>query len=328
MDNQQIIQNPLDAQRNDSTENLEEEIEEIIHKEITSNNYNRDDFINFIRSKNPEISFASITKEQINSLVKIFLEHSSVNKKEEKEEKDYIKTFNCQKIEKSILNDKEIISIIRNPHDGSKGIFESKFIMYEIYTELFNWTVNRRYSDFIWLRECLRMLYPAELVPKLPGKKLGNRRFEEDYINKRMRSLQNFLNLVLQNENFKSCAPLIAFISIGDRATFEEKMNEMVPSPFPSVEELMNFDGKMKLIDFENKNYEFKESFYKNVQTYFSLQNESLKELNRNLKQYDAAMGEAKICLDNVKEIFQQISNLNTQAKIVNIFFKFFSLIK
>ena len=238
------------------------------------------------------------------------------NEEPQQSSTSYIKTFPCQTIPKSILNDKQITSIIKNPQEVSRGLFESKYIQYEIYTEQFNWLVHRRYSDFIWLRECLRMLYPAELVPILPKKKMGNRRFEEDFIKKRMNQLQEFLNLILENENFKSCSPLIIFISIADRSIFEDKMNQMVPSPFPSIDALMNFEGNVKILDFENSQYKFQESFYKNVNTFYTLQNESLKDLNKNLNKYFEYINLAGNCLINIQEIFDKLTQLNTQAKI------------
>ncbi len=242
------------------------------------------------------------------------------NKEQQNDKKDYIKTVKCNKTPKSELNDKKVTCTIRKYFEVSKSFFESNYISYEIYTEPTNWIANRRYSDFIWLRECLRMLFPAEIVPVLPKKKVGNRRFEEDFILKRMKNLQNFLNVIMENENFKSCSPLYLFLSISDRSIFEQHMKQIEPIPFPSIDTLMNFEGNVKILDFENEGYKFQESFYKNISKYFQVQNESLKELNRNFKDYFGFINEAGNCLVNIRNIFSKLHSLNDQAAIVSNF--------
>lgn len=246
------------------------------------------------------------------------IQENSENNKP-KEDVDYIKTVKCIKTPKSELNDKKITCIIRKYYEVSKGFFESNYISYEIFTQECSWVANRRYSDFIWLRDCLRMLFPAEIVPMLPKKKIGNRRFDDDFILKRLKHLQNFLNIIVQNENFKSCSPLYLFLSIGDRTVFEQHMKEIVPIPFPSIETLLNFEGNVKIIDFENEGYQFQESFYKNINKYFKVQNESLIELRKNVKEYFGYLNEAGNCLTNIRDIFGKLHTLNKQATIVRI---------
>ena len=74
-----------------------------------------------------------------------------------------------------------------------------------------NWTVHRRYSDFIWLRNILCKIFIGQVVPPIPNKKTGGRRFEEDFIEKRMKFLNKFISAVLENEVFKTIESFIAF---------------------------------------------------------------------------------------------------------------------
>ena len=62
---------------------------------------------------------------------------------------------------------------------------------------------------------------PTNFIPQLPKKKIGNRRFEEDFIEKRMKGLQFFLDEILKNENLKSTETLVTFLSF-ERGFFEQ----------------------------------------------------------------------------------------------------------
>jgi hypothetical protein len=56
--------------------------------------------------------------------------------------------------------------------------------------------VVRRYSDFVWFREALTLLYPGYPVP--PVKKKGNyKRYDDKYLIKKMLILEKFLNTLV-----------------------------------------------------------------------------------------------------------------------------------
>ena len=117
----------------------------------------------------------------------------------------------CKTAEKSILNDKKIKVIIQNPKNSEKSLLSSQYTLYEVCTESMKWLVQRRYSDFDWLRNILYKLFPRLFIPPIPGKKVGNRRFESDFIEKRMKFLQMFIDEIMENEELKSSEALIAF---------------------------------------------------------------------------------------------------------------------
>ena len=96
----------------------------------------------------------------------------------------------CKKLEKSVLNDKEIKVLVQNPKTTEKTLLTTQFTIYEVCTESMKWLVHRRYSDFDWLRNILCKFFPRIVIPPLPPKKIGTRRFEQDFIEKRMQFLQ------------------------------------------------------------------------------------------------------------------------------------------
>ena len=108
------------------------------------------------------------------------------NNNQNSRNKVYAKEIICKKLEKTPLNDTEIIVKIKNPKISDNKYWEQKYINYEIVTDKMKWLVYRRFSDFDNLRQILVKHFPRLFVPPIPGKKLGKRRFENDFIQKRM----------------------------------------------------------------------------------------------------------------------------------------------
>jgi hypothetical protein len=194
--------------------------------------------------------------------------------------------FNCNILPKTNLNGKEIKVIIRNPKPVEMGFFSSNYIIYEIETNIISdkvrFLVNRRYSDFINLRIALQNQFPHNLIPPLPGKKIGGRRFELDFVSKRMHFLNEFLNNLVAIEEFKTSDFLICFLSVVDRAQFEYKMKEInnIPAEPMYIEDIKTLTGKIKIFNDNNLN----DQYFSNVQNYFKLQNQLLEKLNEDLK--------------------------------------------
>lgn len=234
----------------------------------------------------------------------------------------------CKKLEKNSLNDKDVKVKIQNPKTSEKSLLSTQYTIYEVFTESMNWLVSRRYSDFDWLRTTLCKFFPRILIPPIPGKKVGNRRFEEDFIEKRMKFLQIFIDEIMKNETLKSSEALYSFLTFSDRVQFERKMKEL-NSIIPSVycEDLKTLDGKITIL-----NDDFNENFYVNVNNFFKLQYQILTRLNYNLKNFFRNMTVACMNLEEVQKDLETLSILNTKVKMkesinktyeeLNIFFK------
>ena len=176
-------------------------------------------------------------RQKINSdIQETSLQYPSFNNLQKREIK-------CKYAQKTILNDKKIKVTIQNPKNSEKSLLSTQYTLYEIVTKPLNLFVQRRYSDFDWLRNILVKLYPRLFIPPIPGKKTGQRRFEQDFINKRMKLLQLFLDEITENEELKASEALSAFLSFTDRSQFERKMKELnnyIPSQY--CEDLKTLD--------------------------------------------------------------------------------------
>ena len=205
----------------------------------------------------------NLMENEINQINYFFTENNTKNNIDNNNiniSKEY--QLNCRKIEKSVLNDKKVTITIQNPKAVETSIFKSNYISYEIITDVTQWQVTRRYSDFDWLRQTLKKIHPGLYCPPLPQKKMGSRRFENDFVNKRMKYLNKFLNDLVENEIFKASEVFISFLSINDREQFEFKKKSFDSLPGPELmEEYYSLDGKINLLDDD-----YNEIYYTNIE--------------------------------------------------------------
>lgn len=220
--------------------------------------------------------------------------------------------INCKKLEKSQLNDKPVKVVIKNPKPVETGFLTSNYVNYEVETALLEWIVRRRYSDFEWLRTVLVKYNPGQVVPPLPNKKIGSRRFEVDFIEKRMMFLQKFMDAVLQSENFRASEPLIAFLSMTDRSQFEAKMKELSSyQPSPYIEEFKTFSGTVTISSGEEDE---NEKYFTNINNYFRIQTQLFDRLNFNLKNFYNNLANTCANLEDVQKDFETLHLLNTRV--------------
>jgi len=224
----------------------------------------------------------------------------------------YKKEIECKVLEKTELNSKKIKVEIKNPKTMTTSIISSPYTIYEVNTIEMNWVVYRRYSDFDWLRTMLRKFYPRHLIPPLPSKKIGIRRFEQDFIEKRMKFLQKFIDDVMKTECFKACEALIAFLKFNDREQFERKMKELNAIIVTGyIQDFKNLSGKIHVIDDENN-----EQYYTNIHNYFKLQIQIYNRLNYNMKNFYRNINTACKNIEDIQNDFDTLEKLNTKVQM------------
>ena len=223
-------------------------------------------------------------------------------------------------------------------------MFSKSYMTYLITTSPLNYKVTRRYSDFEWLRQTLLYLYQSSLIPPIPKKtKMGKNKFDEEYLIKRTRTLEKFLNLLMQDPILKESLIIHDFLRIEDYSQFEEskKLYHSIKIP-QNLSEYKNPEGKLAV----NVNEET-ELLYISLKENTDSNIELLNKLNKNLKLlnneitivtnrmdeiakncYDLFLNSAKYLDDNeikrsyyqLKDIFKYSSNaLKDQLTIINI---------
>ena len=312
--------------------------QELLQREIIQRNLDKGSFINFCLSKKENgDDLNNWTFAELEEIVKEFVSNQSqpeniqlsteqnVGENEEinKENLEKMEKFNaeepkvfkertieCRKLEKSVLNDKKVSVTIKNPKEMSGGVFGKNYVLYEVQTDPLGWVVHRRFSDFDNLRILLAKYFPSYNVPPLPNKKMGNKRFNSDFIMKRMKFLNLFINNVVQREDFKASEILISFLSYTDRGKFESKFKEyqsQVPSSY--VEDYKTLEGKV-IISHDEGN----EKYFTNISKYFKLQAQIFQRINLSLKNFYRNMTTVCQDLEDVHKYFEIMHVLNTRV--------------
>ena len=336
----------------ENNEEKDEELElkrNLLQKEIIEGNYNKEQFIDYCLALKPYgDDISQWTYDELKSTVNSFISYHKQEELKEKQEEqmknqyqvqnnqmeNQINNFfeennkindlnnntnitreyqiNCRKIEKSPLNDKKVTITIQNPKAIETSIFQPNYIIYEIITDVTQWQVERRYSDFDWLRQTLKKIHPGLYCPPLPQKKLGSRRFENDFVAKRMKYLNKFLNDIVESEIFKASEVLISFLSITNREQFEFKKKSFDSMKSPElIEEYYSLDGKVNLLEDD-----YNEMYYTNIQKYNNVQKQLLDRINYNLKNYVTNINSACNNLEDVQRDFEFLSQLNKIIKM------------
>ena len=208
------------------------------------------------------------------------------------------------------------ISISSYSKIEAKNILSKSYITYNIVTLPFKYSVNRRYSDFEWLRQILSSIYSGNLIPSIPKKKIGDR-FNETFILKRMRTLEKFLRLLLTDPIVRNNEILYEFLKIENFNDIKRKY-EKVKIPL-KLNDYYSLNGKLDLSinkEREDKFKEIKEDININESLYKKL-TMNLKQLNNEMNNVNSRINEISIIFDNLYSVSEKYNYCST---IINAF--------
>ena len=276
------------------------------------------DVIDYIKSKAPPLPTNIIPKKLLDNVDPLTIISEIKMDNFEKILKNSIKAVDCLRLEKTNLNDLTILVNVSNPRVINNSLFSTNYVLYDVSTPKYNWLVNRRYSDFIWLKDCLKNLFPGDILPILPKKKIGNRRFEQDFLNKRTEGLQKFLNDIVNNEKYKATEVLSMFLSCSERSIFEQQMKSISPKLLykQTVYNIQNFEGKNKIIEININNEKEVISHFNSIYNFLNGQNEILDNLQKNLINYKKCMAQAFHFLEEAENNFSKLTMMLTKVNI------------
>lgn len=101
---------------------------------------------------------------------------------------------------------------------GKEGLFMFQHHNYEVTSQRRGSKVIRRYSDFVWLLDCLHKRYPFRVLPLLPPKRVavnGNHLSNDGgFIEKRRRGLSRFINALVRHPVLSLEQLVIMFLTV------------------------------------------------------------------------------------------------------------------
>ncbi|KAF9006173.1 hypothetical protein BDQ17DRAFT_1540764 [Cyathus striatus] len=110
---------------------------------------------------------------------------------------------------------------------GQQGFILNRYTVYEISSDR-GASVPRRYSEFVYLWDCLTRRYPFRLFPALPPKRIGP---DEHFIEQRRRGLARAINFVINHPIMKEDGILQRLLDEESASKRVDKVEEMtIPS--------------------------------------------------------------------------------------------------
>lgn len=261
-----------------------------LNEEIIEKNFNPEDFIEFCeRSRGADIDLWTL--EELKQCVKAFTTQKPIE--------DYAKTdiLECKVIGATRLTEAILKVQITKP-DKVQGL-SFKDLLFNVSTMPLGFLVQRKLSDFQWLRDCILLEFPGHFVPFIPV--INIKKLDDPLeLNIQMKQLTMFIDYCLTCDLFKRSSTFVNFLQVDNRSNFSKIKKIKVKKPT----EARNFttaDGKI-IVDYEN----FPE-FTKRMEDYFYRFKEVckrilaetrnfngvLKEMSQSLSNYSGLMGEA-----------------------------------
>ena len=106
--------------------------------------------------------------------------------------------INCKKNEISNFGKYDNIEIVIKVIKTVEGtIFSYTNYFFNIKTNPLNFSVDRKYSDFQWLRDKLKIIYSTNIIPFIDENESKFDGSREDKFKKRKRNLEKFFNFIL-----------------------------------------------------------------------------------------------------------------------------------
>ena len=168
---------------------------------------------------------------------------------------------NCVRIEKTEFSKLQELEIrIKFPEKVEPGIFSKPYMSYSVQANPTGLTVRKRYSDFEWLHKILTGHFINCIVPPL-CKKNYLEQFNEDFISKRARALERFMNGIAIHPILRNSFIFYDFIAIKDPDEFKQK-KIMYEQPFnpKRINDFNTTNGKIK-VNLANEN----EIYFQNI---------------------------------------------------------------
>ena len=204
----------------------------------------------------------------------------------------------CKPTDKTQIGKMENIEItVSDPEKKEIGFIKKTHVEYLVTTMPLSLKVRRRFSEFNWFRQTLLNIFPTNLIPMAPKKsKFGSDKYAEDFVQKRARGTQRFLNFLVKDPIIKDSQILYDFLCVASENDFNniKEYYDNMKSP-TEVQDFKSNDEKVNiLITGQNENY------LENIKDNANININLFKKINNSFKQL---FNEMKAVISRMEEI-------------------------
>ncbi|CAG9316927.1 unnamed protein product [Blepharisma stoltei] len=217
-------------------------------------------------------------------------------------------TITTYKAPDTALSLQDFVEIkVENAKISSGGMFSSAKISFPIVTQPLGWIVKRQIEDFVWLRNILATVYPANYVPPNPPKRVMNST-KNEALSKQQSYLQRFLAAIVRNPLFRRCEYLVSFLSQDDEKAFANVKKESLKVKRPELlENFWTLDGNAICDPYivEQENSKFDE--------YLNITEITKKKLKRQTDEIVAIFKDLSGRITEIARSFEVLENIQVQ---------------
>ena len=314
-----------------------------LRENVLEKGYDADEFMSFLKSKKGEngLDLNNWTLNELKNSVKFFILQKideepgeEINKNDEIENNangdmaqvkensnsNFINENNNEirsqpkeenlEIEQCLISETTPLSKIDNvkiklssPKKIEGGLFQKSYILYEVFTEPYNYKTYKRYSDFDWLRKALSIIYPNCVLPPLTKKNIFGDNFSKGFISKRIRFIEKFMEGIFINPLVKNSELLNIFLSVENKSDFKkqtkkyENMKEIT-----SVKKMKTLDGLINIGISKEK-----EIYLDNIKNYSKGNSEILDKIVKSFKSLMQIIYQLSNKMKSISQLFKDL---------------------
>ena len=215
---------------------------------------------------------------------------------------------------------------LSSPKKVEGKMFQKAFISYTVTTDPLNLETNKRYSDFAWIKKVLSLIYINCVVPPLCKKNFSDR-FTESLIEKRMRSIEKFMNGILEHPIMKNSDVIHDFLTVTNTREYNKKVdkyNKIKKAP-ATVGQIKTLNGQIDTSVSKEKEIYFDNIYNYAKGNYILLQKitKGYKSLMNIMQQLSNKMKDISILWKQVLDKSIKYSDSHNTSETFNIMSKF-----
>jgi len=270
-----------------------------LRKEIIEENLDAELFTEFCESKKgSEIDLWTL--EELKQVVKEFKERFKTQEKEPN-----LEVLECKKLEETELSSSVEKIVISEPEKVQGRIFSSDYMAYYVLTLPLGWSVLRRYSDFLWLRDALQKFYPGHYVPTLPYDK-DSPNMGPNKLCRIKKHLSLFMDYIVNSSYLSKSQVLLEFLKEETEKNFQVTKKKYSKSKkLITVHDFYSDDGKITC------DFDIDSQVVDQVLSYFNEQGEVLKLMSLEAKKIKSLTIQISNSLYNFMELAKNLQNIS-----------------